>query len=130
MTHRHTIAGLLALALLPAAAGCGSDSGSAPASGASGKTAQAPSAPTLDSEEQRALERVRKDFSAYCDTKRNEPVGSAAIAESLLDFGAGVRTASGSALGDELAKSRDELRSCGADKLAKRLSAALKAAKS
>jgi hypothetical protein len=123
-------AGLLALALIPAAAACGSDSSSSDETQTKSAAATAASdVPRLDTEEQRALDKVRQEFTAYCaDKTKGEPVGSAALAESLLDFGADTRTADGSTLGDALSKSRDELRRCGAKKLAKRLDTAIKAA--
>jgi hypothetical protein len=122
------LTGLLGLALLgSAAAGCGSDASTEkPAKPAAATTS---AAPKLDAEEQRALDKLTKSFTAYCaDKSVGEPVGSAALAESLLDFGAGVQTASGTTLGDTLAVSRDELRACGAKPLAKRLQTALRSA--
>ena len=125
---RLSLAGLLALALLlPAAAGCGSDDGAKHSSAAGDETAASQTAaPRLDAEEQRALDKVRADFTAYCKTKGAAPVGSAALAESLLDFGPDVQTTGGSTLGADLTRSRDELRACGAKTLAKRLDAALR----
>jgi hypothetical protein len=127
MTYRMITAGLLALALVPAAAGCGSDSDTG-GSGAAAPAKPAPATPALDTEEQHALDQVRADFTAYCKTKRNEPVGSAALAESLLDYGAATRTTGGSTIGADMTKSRDELKACGAHGLAKRLTKALNAA--
>jgi hypothetical protein len=119
-------AGLLALALIPAAAACGSDSSDETQTKSAAATT-ASDVPRLDAEEQRGLDKVRREFTAYCaDKTKGEPVGSAALAESLLDFGADVRTADGSTLGEALSKSRDELRRCGAKKLAKRLDVALR----
>ena len=119
-------AGLLALALIPAVAACGSGSSDETQTKSAAATT-ASDVPRLDGEEQRALDKVRQDFTAYCaDTSKGEPVGSAALAESLLDFGADTKTADGSTLGQALSKSRDELRGCGAKKLAKRLDKALR----
>jgi hypothetical protein len=122
------VTGLLGLALLGSAtAGCGSDTSTEKPTKPAAATTSA--APKLDAEEQRALDKVTKSFTAYCaDRSIGEPVGSAALAESLLDFGAGVRTASGKTLGETLTASRDELRACGATRPAKRLQTALKAA--
>jgi hypothetical protein len=119
-------AGILALALIPAAAACGSDSSSDETQTKSAAAATSTDVPRLDAEEQRALGKVQQEFADYCaDKSKGEPVGSAAIAESLLDFGAGIKTADGSTLGEALTKSRDQLRQCGATKLAKRLDRAI-----
>jgi hypothetical protein len=119
-------AGLLALALIPAAAACGSDSSNETQTKSAAATT-ASDVPRLDAEEQRALDKIQQEFADYCaDKTKGEPVGSAALAESLLDFGADIRTADGSTLGEALSKSRDQLRRCGAKKLAKRLDSALK----
>lgn len=121
-------AGLLALALIPAAAACGSDSSDETQTKSAAANA-ASDVPRLDAEEQRALDKVQQAFAGYCaDKTKGEPVGSAALAESLLDFGASVETADGSTLGAALSKSRDELRRCGAKKLAKRLDTAIRGA--
>ena len=123
------VAALLALALLPVAAGCGNDDSSKPAS-SNDETSAQPAAGTstlsLDADEQKQLDNAQKAFADYCKTKRNEPVGSIAIAESLLTYGRDTRTAHGE-LGDVLAKSRDQLQACGAKPIAKRLDKALAA---
>jgi hypothetical protein len=126
---RLSLAGVLALALLLPAAGCGSDDGDGAKQSSAARDETAASqtaAPRLDAEEQHALDKVRADFTAYCKNKGAAPVGSAALAESLLDFGPDVQTTGGSTLGADLTRSRDELRACGAKALAKRLDAALR----
>jgi hypothetical protein len=119
-------AGLIALALIPTLAACGSSSGERQTTSAAATSS--PTGPRLDAEEQRALAKVQQEFADYCASHRTsaEPVGSAAIAESLLDFGADVKTADGSTLGEALGASRDKLRTCGAKALAKRLDKAIK----
>jgi Flp pilus assembly protein TadD len=120
------IAGFVALALLPAVAGCGGDDTTkSTTSPKTDETSAQSTALELDASEQQQLDNARAAFTAYCKTKHDEPVGSLAIAESLLTYGDDTQTSDGQ-LGTVLAKSRDELRACGAKSLAKRLDKALK----
>lgn len=120
---KRPLIGLLIVALLPLAAACGSDESDTPSPAAKASATPA-AALSLNAEEQEQLDKAQKQLAAYCETKGDAPVGSVAIVESLLTYGADTRTTDGT-LGDAISKTSDELHSCGADGLAKRLDKAI-----